>query len=118
MYECMHVCMYACKHLYMCTCKYKNAELCRDIHIYLYVKMYSYPCICVYTCICTHLTVSIRKRKRPKAHSQAPRSAAYGRGPGYIVTKTGLGHGWDDAGSGDGRRTDFLEASGGTSYSM
>ena len=26
--------------------------------------------------------------------------AAYGRGPGYLVTKTGLGTGWDDAGSG------------------
>ncbi|CAE7943909.1 unnamed protein product [Symbiodinium sp. KB8] len=26
--------------------------------------------------------------------------SAYGRGPGYLVTKTGLGTGWDDAGSG------------------
>ena len=28
--------------------------------------------------------------------------AAYGRGPGWIVTKTGLGHGWDDVGTGLG----------------
>ncbi|CAK9029981.1 unnamed protein product [Durusdinium trenchii] len=26
--------------------------------------------------------------------------AAYGRGPGWIVTKTGMGHGWDDVGTG------------------
>lgn len=26
--------------------------------------------------------------------------AAYGRGPGWIVTKTGQGHGWDDIGTG------------------
>eukprot|EP00435_Cladocopium_sp_Y103_P034882 s2166_g9.t1 len=26
--------------------------------------------------------------------------AAYGRGPGWIVTKTGQGHGWDDVGTG------------------
>ena len=29
-----------------------------------------------------------------------PCAAAYGRGPGWIVTKTGMGHGWDDVGTG------------------
>ena len=32
-----------------------------------------------------------------------PRRDAYGRGPGWITSKVGVGHGWDDAGTGADR---------------